>query len=411
MWALVSYMNPHRLAYGFMSDFPIAMIIALATLLAWAISKESKKPPNHPLVYILMLFTFWVSVTTVFGFSETATYAYQKWVAVMKIMLMTYVAMTMLTTRERLHAMVWVIVISLGYYGLKGGLFTALGGGGGRVYGPPDSVIADNNHLAVALIMLVPLIRYLQVQSQNKWVRMALIGLLAATGLSIIGSFSRGAFLAGSIMMLYFFIKSRHKVMIGLAGVAIVATALSIMPQHYFDRMQTIKAYDEDASASGRLDAWTYAYRVANNHLLGGGFKSNRNHDYFLQLVPEAPDSRAFHSIYFEVLGDHGWIGLALFLVIGFMSLTSANVLRRSLVHRPDLVWAYDLASMCQVSLIGFAAGGAFLNLAFFDLFYNIIALIVCLQFYCAKVLLDGAAPARGGRRHAPAVGRRVEKR
>ncbi|GAB6054296.1 putative O-glycosylation ligase, exosortase A system-associated [Magnetospira thiophila] len=389
MWSLISYMNPHRLTYGFAHDFPFAMVVGLCTLIAWGTSKESKSLPKHPLAYLLVFFTFWVTLTTVTGFPQTSEASWGKWDRTIKIFLMTYVAMTMLVTRERFHAFVWVIVMALGFYGVKGGIFTVVAGGGGRVLGPPSSLITDNNHLAVALIMILPLIRYLQLHTLNKWVRMCLMGMMGVTALSVVGSFSRGALVAGSAMTFYMFLKSRQKAAIFAAAVVVILIGASIMPQAWFDRMNTIQTYDEDQSASGRFDAWTYGYLVANRHLFGGGFLANQNVEYFMQLVPEAPRARAFHSIYFEVLGEHGWIGLLTFLTIGAVSLMSLNILRNTARGHPNLLWIYDLATMCQVSLVGYAVGGTFLNLAFFDLPYSIFAIVIALQVHCTKAIKE----------------------
>ena len=86
-------------------------------------------------------------------------------------MLMTFISMILINSRERVHALVWIIVASLGFYGAKGGVFTLLGGGEQRVWGPANSFIADNNALALALIMTLPLMRYLQLQSKSPYIR------------------------------------------------------------------------------------------------------------------------------------------------------------------------------------------------------------------------------------------------
>jgi hypothetical protein len=86
------------------------------------------------------------------------------------------------------------------------------------------------------------------------------------------------------------------------------------------------------------------------------------------------------HSIYFEVLAEHGFIGLGLFLTIGMLSLSGCRRLIKDNKRDPDRRWIVNLAAMIQVSLIGYAVGGAFLGLAYFDYYYAIIALIIGLQ-------------------------------
>lgn len=391
-WALISYMNPHKLSWGFAATVPFAMLVALTTIASWIISQEKKTLPRHPLVYLLIAFTVWFTITTIMGFSENSSWRWTYWDRVIKIFLMVLITVSMLNTRERIHALVWVSVIALGFFGVKGGAFTIMTGGGGRVIGPPQTMIGDNNHLAVALIMVLPFIRYLQLQSQIKWVRMVLLAAMLLVGIAIIGSFSRGAFLAGIAMMIYLFFKSRQKWIIAIAGAAVIIFTINVMPQEYFDRLESIEAYEEDGSAMGRINSWTFGFRVANNHFFGGGFESYTNYRYYFQLVPEAFAALAYHSIYFSVLGDQGWVGLGIFLLIGATALMSLNVIRRRTSDRPDLQWAYDLASMAQVSLVGYAVGGAFLSLAYFDFYYNIIAIIIGLHVVVRRSLQEEAS-------------------
>src|SRR5690606_20423076 len=128
---------------------------------------------------------------------------------------LSYFALITITTRERLHALIWVIVLSIGFYGAKGGVFTLLSGGGNRVYGPDGSFIADNNHMALAMVMMVPLFRYLQLNSGLKLVR---VGLGAAMGLTIVsalGSYSRGAMVALAVTLMALIARTRRRFMIG----------------------------------------------------------------------------------------------------------------------------------------------------------------------------------------------------
>ena len=84
---------------------------------------------------------------------------------------------------------------------------------------------------------------------------------------------------------------------------------------------------------------------------------------------------RTAHSITFQVLGEHGFVGLGLFLLIGITALIKAQSIRRMAKGVPHLQWAADMAGMCQVSLVGFFVAGQFLNVAYFDLIYLFVPL------------------------------------
>jgi probable O-glycosylation ligase (exosortase A-associated) len=170
------------------------------------------------------------------------------------------------------------------------------------------------------------------------------------------------------------------------------------MPEAWWDRMATIETYQQDDSAQGRFDAWTFALKLALDYpLTGGGFRVFYDSDIFLSYVPDAPTSRNAHSIYFEVLGENGFVGLAIFLaLLSTAMLTCQRIVRQSRGH-PELAWADQLARMIFVSLTGYATAGAFLNLGFFDLYYTILAILVATdRVVRAELRGQICAPAKG---------------
>ena len=369
-------MNPHRLSWGFAYEFPVAMVIALATLAAWAVSKEAKKIEMNWVSGLLLTFVFWMSFANIFAMVPDL--ALVKWTQTMKILLMTFATMALISTRERLHALVWIVVICLAFFGIKGGVFTILRGGAYHVWGPPASFIADNNALAMALVMVLPMVRYLQLHTQSAWVRAGLYGTMTLMAFSIIGSQSRGAFLGGIAMLLFLLMKSRQRVLLGAAVLAFLLAGLVFVPQTWIDRMRTIETYEQDGSAMTRIEVWKFAIAVARDRpIVGGGFRVSYDDNIYLRYIPDAISGhgRNFHSIYFEILGELGYVGLVVYLLLVFAVWRSANRTVALCKNRPDLQWAADLARMAQVSLIGFSVAGAFQNLALFDLYFVLLAI------------------------------------
>ena len=373
-WYWVGLMNPHRFAWGPLENQRYAAAIGAVLLLAWFLSRESKRIPFTPVTAILGVFTLWITITTFAA--HLPEQAWINWEKAFKILLITFVTMALINTRERLHALIWLIVVCLGFYGFKGGVFTVLSGGQYHVFGPPNSFIGDNNQLALALIMTVPLIIYLYQHTAHRLVRLGLVGVALGCFFSIIGSQSRGAFLALCIMGAYLAVKSRHRLAMGAAVVGVALVGVWFVPDSWVERMESMKNYEEDASAVGRIRAWTFATKVAIDHpITGGGFDVQFDEAYYMRLVPEALKNRNFHSAYFEVLGEHGFIGLFLFLSLLAATWLSFGRLIRRTRDDPGLRWAHDLGRMAQVSLLGYASCGAFLNLAFYDLFYLLVAM------------------------------------
>lgn len=386
VWTWLSYMNPHRLAWGAAYDYPVAAVIGAATLLSLLFAKEPKRIPWTPVTTTLAIFIVWMSLTTIFALvSENA---FDAWYKTIKIQVFTFVTIMLFQSRERINMLIAVIVVSLGFFGFKGGVFTILTGGENIVWGPPESFIEDNNSLALALVMVMPLMRYLQITISQKWLKLGLWFVLICSGISVIGSQSRGAFLASLGILATIFFWSNKKFLVVALLLISAPIAWNFIPEKWIDRMESIGSYEQDASAMGRINAWWFAFNVAKDRpLVGGGFEVF-DKTIFSRYAPDPEDFHDAHSIYFEVLGEHGFIGLFLFLLLGIHALRSCNWTIRSTKGHADLKWAHDLAEMARLSLISYAVGGAFLGLAYFDLYYHIIVLVVVTRCLVEKALL-----------------------
>jgi len=362
-WSWLGYMNPHRMAWGFSTTMPFALLVALCTLGGMLMSKEPKRIPWTRETVLLLVFIIWMFITTVNSLYPWL--AWEQWDKVWRIMLMTYVTMILINNKERINLLMIVIALSLAFYGFKGGIFVLITGGAHRVQGPPGTFIGGNNELGLALIMTVPLLRYVQLQA-NYWIRQSLIGVIGLVLIAIVGTHSRGALLGLVTMTLFFLLKTRYKVSALLGLIPLGLVMLYVMPEEWFQRMETIETYEEDASAQGRLYAWRNAITLAQAHFLGGGFRAVTGYG--------GTDS---HSIYFGTLGEQGWVGLGMFLLLILFTWRSADWIIRHSKENSDLAWARDLAAMIQVSLIGYTSAGAFLGLQYFDLFYHLMVIIV----------------------------------
>lgn len=385
VWSWLGYMNPHRLTWGFAFNFPFALVVGLVTLVALIFSREPKRIPLNATIVIWLIFVAWMCVTTPMALDPSQSlWELERTV---KIQLMVLVTLMTITSRERLDALIWVIVVSLGFYGVKGGVFTILTGGYSTVWGPPWSQLAGNNEIALALVMTFPLMRYLHLTTSKPLVRWGLLFAMLLVAIAVIGSYSRGAFLAISVMAFFLFLKSGKKLLVGSIVVMVAVAGISFMPARWTDRMESIKTFEYDASAQGRLNAWRMAINLANDRpVFGGGFDTFRPEVYATYLPNlesyygeggvqnKVPDA---HSIYFEVLAEHGYVGLVLFLLLGIMTLRLARVVRYKTRGHTDLQWARHLATMTQVSVIGYAVGGAFLGLAYLDLYYHLMVIVV----------------------------------
>jgi probable O-glycosylation ligase (exosortase A-associated) len=392
MWVWISVMNPHRLSWGFAYSYPFAAIIAGATLVGLVITKDSKKLPMTPIIGVLITFTLWMNLTTLFAFFPGE--AQEMLSRVNKIMMMTLVTAMLIKTRKQIDFLVWALVISIGYYGVKGGLFTLLSGGNNIVWGPPGSLIEGNNEVALAFITTIPMMFYLLLISQNKWVRRAMAISMALCAFAAIGSYSRGALLGLAAMLLFLWLKSPKKLMPAIVMVLLIPLAIAFMPGKWTERMDTINTYKSDASAMGRINAWKMAANLASDRIVGGGFNT-WNGITFARYAPDPDDPHAAHSIYFQALGEHGYVGLLLYLSLGFLTWRKGSWIVRNAARLPDFKWAVHLATMVQVSLVGFAVGGAFLSLVYYDVPYYLAMAMVATGVLVEKALAEQKAAAK----------------
>jgi probable O-glycosylation ligase (exosortase A-associated) len=391
VWSWLSYMNPHRLTWSFAYDMPFAQIVALTLLFSLLFTREKITIPINSTIVIWIIFIIWMLITTVFAIYPES--AFEQYLKVFKIQVVTFVTLMLMTDQRRINQLIWTIAVSIGYFSAKGGLFTLTTGGSSRVYGPPGGFIQENNSLALATLMIIPLIIYLyRLHKGQNWIRLGLASAALLSVVSVLGSQSRGALLSIVAVAFFFWLKSSSKLLSGIVMVLMGLALFSFMPQSWHDRMGTIENYQEDSSAMGRINAWTYSINVANDRITGAGFEA-WSPETFARWAPNPADVHAAHSIYFGVLADHGWPGLTLFLFILLLTWRTLSKIIRTTNRQPAYANQNFLAKMLQVSLVAYMSGGAFLSLSYFDLPWHIFAIAILLaqQSIPAHTAVSGA--------------------
>jgi putative inorganic carbon (hco3(-)) transporter len=373
-WSWLSYMNPHRLAWGFAYNMPFAQIVALVLLVSMLFSKEKLTLPANALVKVWAIFLIWLSICTYEALNpEPAT---EDWIKIIKIQATTLATMLLMKDFQKVNQLIWVIVFSIGFYSVKGGVFTIMTGGGYHVFGPEGSDIDENNALAVAILMIIPFMVYLDKFPPRPWVKKIMPYCIFLSMASVIGSQSRGALLAIGAVGIFFWWKSGNKARTAGVIIFFALFALLFMPQSWQDRMGSIGDYKQDSSAMGRINAWQYSFNVANARLTGGGLQS-WSLDHYAEYGVPTDQAFAAHSIYFSVLNDGGWPGLILFLTILLLMWRQLSSVIKKTEDSSEHADYNFLARMLQISILAFMAGGAFLSLAYFDLAWHFMAITI----------------------------------
>ena len=384
VWSWIGYMNPHRLTWSFAYSMPFAQLTAIAILAGLPFTRDRKPLPRAREVYLLLAFWTLLLITTSHAFHPEAAWSF--FIGVSKILLITFVTMLLFQDERKLRALLYVIALSIGFYGIKGGIWALATGSENQVLGPPESFIAGNTEIGLALNMVLPILLFLGRDEPRRWLRYVLRITFAFCVVATLITYSRGALLGLCVVLPLMFLKSKTKLVL-LPVVLILAfygrpLVESVMPERWLERMGTISTYEEDRSARMRLNSWYVAYRIGLDHpFLGGGFKPFEKDVYsFYTPEEELNDRQDAHSIYLQVLAEHGFTGLGLYVALilsTFITLRQVMWRTRSDPSRRSL---YNMAQLLEVSLAGFLVSGAFLSLSYFDLFFHLVAIAIVLK-------------------------------
>jgi probable O-glycosylation ligase (exosortase A-associated) len=267
---------------------------------------------------------------------------------------------------------------------IKGALFGVRTGGDFRVWGPPESFVADNNDFGLAMNIALPLMFFMAAQESNRKIRWLLrVSFFAAALVSLL-TYSRGALLGIATVMAVIVFKGRHKL---LGAVALLLAAVLVVvfaPEKWHSRMDNFVAGNLDQSAQQRLVSWKFAWNVAQAYPLTGGgmqcFTPEMFARYSKEELPGGGLSSGPHSIYFQVIGEQGFVGLGLFLSLIGCCMMSLRRLRKMVRGSPPLHWVIPYANGLEGGFYAFMVSGAFLGRAYFDLFYQLVACTIILK-------------------------------
>lgn len=380
LYYLIVWLHPERQMYGGLS-LRWTMLIALTSLLGYMFIGKQRQFPKNALVPFLILFAFWYLASALLNGVNDTEFTLATDFA--KITLMCLVTASIINTRLRIHILIWIVVIAIGSVSLRTGMFTMLGGGGRAVIGP--SFLGQTNEYARFVIYTWPLMLFLSRHSAHKYVRVGFAVLATITVFALIGTNSRGAFVAFAAMCAVFWLYSSRKLLSVLLVSVVAVSAYLAVPQARLDsfvqRTATIDNAQEDGSFVGRTVAWEFGWNyVQKNPLFGGG-----------PGVYERVHGRASHNSYFEVLGESGFPGLIIWGAIAVLAFATIYRVRKLTRGIPELAWAHDLAFLLMISFVGYFVGGITKNHGFNEYYYMLLGLLMGLEIAVLKYLTSQA--------------------
>jgi probable O-glycosylation ligase (exosortase A-associated) len=399
MWLWVAMFFPNGWVYGFAGSFRYNFIIVVCAVISYIFWNDKEKNEKDTLTFLILLFLLWTFITSIFTLSISEI-VWSEWIEFLKITLLFVFTVIVVRTQLHLNVLIWALVLSIGFYGCLEGLKYIVSGGAHRISGLQGHILGDRNELALAFNMLLPLLAYLITITKLKVVKFGLFCTVVLTIVAIIGTYSRGGTLALIIVGGYFWLQSKHKLFYTIILVISLTIASNYIPSSWSNRMDTLETAQQDSSFLGRVLAWKQAVLMANdNPFTGGGFKAgqteylwwsyNGAHSFNDIVDTSHMDKvklKAAHSIYFQVLGDHGFVGLLIFLSIIITAYTKMGKnIKLAKKYNSDK----NIILLCKylkVSLIAYCAGGAGVSLAYFDMLYVLLAMTVVIEH---KVILS----------------------
>ncbi len=412
VYVYIDIVSPQRLTYYLLNTVPISLIAVALAVGGWILvddKTDTRIAPRQLLIVALMLYCGATTLSADFPVE-----AADKWSWVWKALVFAAFLPLTLRTKLRIESLLLFMILSAATIIIVGGIKTAAGGGG---YGELNLMVDNNSGLyegstiSAVAIAIIPLIlwfmKYGTIFPPDWKVKLFGIALIGACLLIPVGTSARTGLLCIGLLALLMLRLAKRKMPYIAAMVLMGAAAVPLLPSSFTQRMDTIKSHDSDESASTRLAVWAWTIDYAKAHPFGGGFNAFLQNKirYELSKTATGPSgggggprvtsdkARAYHSAYFEMLGEQGYPGLALWLIINIAGVVRMEVVRRR--HRDPAdpyAWGGSLAGALQSAQLIYMLGAAFVGIAFQPFIYMLIGAQIGLDTYLGRKRVETGA-------------------
>ncbi len=424
-YVYVDIVAPQRLSYYLLNAVPISLICVGLAVGGWMVADDKSGSRFALRQWLMVLLLGWVFYTTINA--DFPVEALEKWGWVWKALAFAIFLPLTLRTKLRIEGLLLFMVLSVSSIVVVGGIKT-LGSGGG--YGALNLMVSNNSGLyegsiiSTFAIAVIPLILFLAKHGTvfpADWrVRTYAASLIFACLLIPVGTEARtGLVCIGLLAVLMLRATKRRVLYLSLMAVVGVG-AIQFLPSSFGKRMETIQGYQADSSASTRLAVWKWTWEYVKDHPTGGGFNAYLQNRLTIDLKSTSGDKanqtttnsresdagRAYHSSYFEMLGEQGFPGFILWILLHIAGLFRMEVVRRRyLKGTGDDAWIAPLATALQHGHLIYMVGSLFVGIAFQTFILMMIGCEIGLDNYVrrrARIGQTGFA-----RRAAPAINTR----
>lgn len=427
IYAYLDIVSPQRLSYFLLNSIPLSLIVFGLAFSSFLFIEDKKNVRFAPRIALMIVLILYCGVTTLGA--EEAVAAQEKWAWVWKALLFASFLPLTLHTKLRIEALVLTMVLCASTLIVTGGIKTVFGGGGYGVL----VILIDNNSglfegstISCVAIAIIPLILWLRTHGTifkpSGLVTLYAIALIGACLLIPVGTSARTGLICIAVLAVLMLRFAQYRFLYLAGAVALALAAVPFLPENFTKRADTIKNYKADESASTRIQVWSWTLEYVNQHPLGGGFEIYRQNSIRYRIPVTNPEEiamegitskeivdkgRAFHSSYFEMLGEQGYPGLIIWLLINLGGLFRMEILQRMYKKRarPDEEWVAPLATALQNGQVIYMIGSLFVGIAFQPFMYMLVGLQIGLDTYLKRRRQESAfVPLAAQRRQRAAA-------
>lgn len=371
MWCWIATFQPMAFAwYGV--PFQIGELVGLATLIGLVFSFHKFKLFGSKQIYLIAALWIWIFLSTVMAVHPY--FAWDKCAQYSKIFVFSFLILGLVNSPKKLRYLLLVMVLSLGFIGAKAGLIIPLRGGKVTGY---SGMFGGENDFALVINMMIPLLYYFAIVEKGKSFKLLLFSMFIFCIPAVIFTYSRGGFLGLIVALSLIILRSKKKSFVLLALILIGLFILIRPPKGYIERIETIKTYQEDGSAMGRIDAWKVAFKlITEKPIFGVG---PRNFSLF------NPSGKDAHNSFVQMMVESGIPALLFFLGLISLTILDLRKIRWQMKLTDRSNWIFSYSHMLEISLIVFMIEGNFLNRQDLEVLYYLISASVVLIYLACR--------------------------
>lgn len=379
VWA--SIFTPQFVAYNVITSLPISFIFAMLAVFSLALVKREDRVKFRVHQTLLLIFAAWMTLTLIWA--EVPAAAYEKWDPAFKTVAFAALMPLFFRTRLQIEMLIWTIVMAGTAHCMPFAVKVVLSGGG---YGAQLGLIQRNSGfgegstLSMFAVMLIPLCIFLYkhqtIIPYQKLTKLFLVGLMGACVLTAIGTYARTGLISLVVLGFLMVVRTKNIIRNMTLVIALVGVGYLGVDEGWIQRMTTIGDGTEK-SAMGRVAVWKWVLEYVVVNPWGGSFGMYRVNQYDLTLIDGgvlSVQSKAYHSIYFEVLGETGVPGFVICIFLTIISFLSLRSVHRE-ASKAGIGWLSDMAENLRLMFLVYLAGGAFIGVGFQVMFFYLIAL------------------------------------